>query len=276
MEMNFNDLSSYNSKMAKSWYDKVGFVDKIFEPIDIVVDFGCANGAVTRFIKSFYNGTLVVGYDLSEVLKANHLRGYGTDMDEFGVRYTSDFTDIKDYVQRYRRNGKAVLVMNSVMHEIYNYMAHDEIIELFNTWFCGLFDYIWVRDMFVTRPADNSDYGRAIEAIKSKPELNKRFNEFCAINGDLENDKNWKQLTHFLMKCRFDVNWEREVKEDYLAFVNNYPEFRKYIGRKYDTTYYDMYLLQYIQYINKKELDIDLRRNEVTTHFRAVYKLKEE
>ena len=42
------DLNTYTSRMQKSVHDKMFFLDKVFEPISNVVDFGCANGEIIK------------------------------------------------------------------------------------------------------------------------------------------------------------------------------------------------------------------------------------
>ena len=268
--MNFNDMVAYNHEMSKSWYDKIGFIDKIFEPIDVVVDFGCADGAVTRFIKSFFNGKLVIGYDLPEVLEANGLEG---EVDDFGVMYLSDW---KDVMKRVESRGKSLLVMNSVLHEIFNYMQPNEISELFGNLFNGSFNYIWIRDMYISDPVMDTnrtvEFDNAINKIKATDGLNKRFTDFVYVSGVPDR---WYGLMHFLMKCRFERNWDREVHEDYTDFRENWEYLKNILNNKYEATFKDIYLLPYIQYINKKELAVDLDALGIRTHFRAVYKLKD-
>ena len=52
----------YNAQMVKSAYDKLGFVDKVFD-VEAVLDFGCADGSITEMIRIFFPEALIVGYD---------------------------------------------------------------------------------------------------------------------------------------------------------------------------------------------------------------------
>ena len=60
------DLSGYLYKMQKSMIDKMFFIDKIFEPIETIVDFGCANGVLIKMLQYYFDEYSYVGYDISE------------------------------------------------------------------------------------------------------------------------------------------------------------------------------------------------------------------
>ena len=47
------NLDIYTEEMSKSIWDKAFFIDKI-PGAKCVIDFGCADGAVTNIIKLFY------------------------------------------------------------------------------------------------------------------------------------------------------------------------------------------------------------------------------
>lgn len=44
------DLKGYVQKTEKSLLDKMFFMDKLFDPVENILDFGCANGVlITQF-----------------------------------------------------------------------------------------------------------------------------------------------------------------------------------------------------------------------------------
>ena len=69
------DLEVYVQRMQKSFMDKMFFIDKIFEPIDTILDFGCANGVLIRAMQYLFPEYSYVGYDISEdmIKKAKEL-----------------------------------------------------------------------------------------------------------------------------------------------------------------------------------------------------------
>ena len=66
MVTNLNNVDIYVRRMQKSLMNKMFFVDKIFEPIDNIVDFGCADGALIRAMQYLFPEYNYVGYDISE------------------------------------------------------------------------------------------------------------------------------------------------------------------------------------------------------------------
>ena len=46
-------LDTYVKRMEKSCLDKLFFLDKIYDPIHTILDFGCANGALIQAMRMF-------------------------------------------------------------------------------------------------------------------------------------------------------------------------------------------------------------------------------
>ena len=67
------DIKLYNELMTKGMADKLFFIDKlnelfnkdITEEISCIVDFGCADGTMSRELHKFYPKALIIGYDES-------------------------------------------------------------------------------------------------------------------------------------------------------------------------------------------------------------------
>lgn len=67
-EHRISNISEYNTEMAKSLIDKIFFMDKI--EADVIVDIGCADGALIRFLQNIFPDLTYIGYDLdSEMIK---------------------------------------------------------------------------------------------------------------------------------------------------------------------------------------------------------------
>ena len=60
------DLTAYNLSMKKSLIDKMFFMDKIDDNIKVIMDYGCADGALIRFLAPLFPEIVFVGYDKSE------------------------------------------------------------------------------------------------------------------------------------------------------------------------------------------------------------------
>ena len=58
-----NNIDIYVKRMAKSIYDKLFFVDKIFDDdISSFIDFGCADGTLISYAQQYYDCNFI-GYD---------------------------------------------------------------------------------------------------------------------------------------------------------------------------------------------------------------------
>ncbi len=60
------DLNGYVQKMEKSLLDKMFFMDKLFDPVENILDFGCANGVLIRAQSYLFPEHSYTGYDISE------------------------------------------------------------------------------------------------------------------------------------------------------------------------------------------------------------------
>lgn len=56
------DIEIYVQRMQKSFMDKMFFIDKIFEPVENIIDFGCANGILMRAMKYLFPEYKYIGY----------------------------------------------------------------------------------------------------------------------------------------------------------------------------------------------------------------------
>jgi len=276
---------TYNAEMAKSAYDKLGFVNEIFEPISAIIDFGCADGSVTRLMRTFYdaNKTIIVGYDLAEIIDNRLENDYDNN-----IGYTSLLSEVNFAITEWLKDhpGKVLLVMNSVLHEVYNYMSPVEIKDLYSTLFSTINpDYIWVRDMFIHKNFSIFAHREGIvEAVKNylndspslDDETRKRFNDFNHWNQD--SCLSVIDITHFLMKYTYR-NWDKEVKEDYAILTrNNYSNYNDFVRT---LTFYDFkivkekdYVLPFLEYKIKQEMfDISISQDlGMYTHKWVIFK----
>ena len=259
------NLASYNNEMAKSSYDKLGFVDKIFDNIDVIVDFGCADGSITELFKLYYPNAQIIGYD---IIKFPKDRNKGT------ILYTNDLNEVAK-----RLKGNTLLVFNTVLHEVFHYMSYKDAHALIDRLIDMNFSYIWIRDMCIKRSSDYISEGFAkinLDALTKALDMNAKYSskkdDFEKIYGKIDD---WYNMTHFLLKCRFDVNWEREVAEDYTAFGRNKDIMFTKLSSKYNIVFEDLYVLPYIEYINQKDFSISLKSLCMTTHLKCIWKLKQ-
>ena len=86
---NLSDINRYVQRMEKSLLDKMFFMDKLFDPVENILDFGCANGVLIRALSYLFPEHNYIGYDISEEM---------IDMARIMVpeeEFTSDWNAIK-------------------------------------------------------------------------------------------------------------------------------------------------------------------------------------
>lgn len=244
------DLDVYVRRMEKSLLDKVFFIDKIFEPIDTVLDFGCANGVLIKMMQMLFPEYRYIGYDISEdmIEKARE-----TIQD---ARFYTDWNAIDVCPEQ------TLINISSTLHEVYHYGTKESVDEFWDRVFGSGFKYIAIRDMMLSgriEPlADASDVARARELYPEK------LAEYESIWGSIHTRAN---LIHYLLKYRYTENWEREVRENYLPLTKE--ELLAKIPPEYEIVYQEHYTLPFIKHQVKKDSGIVL---DDCTHFKILLK----
>lgn len=96
---------------------------------------------------------------------------------------------------------------------------------------------------------------------------NKQLKEFENRWGKIDNNKS---LIHYLLKYRYNTNWNREVRENYLPITKE--EFFNIIPSSYEIVYYHHYTLPFTKDKIQEDFGIELKDN---THIKILLKLKE-
>lgn len=260
METDLKNFDSYNKNMAKSLIDKMFFWDKV--DATFFVDFGCADGALIKFLQNLDPEIHFLGYDNSNDM----LNIARKNCNNGKTIFTDKWSDVKTAVNIQRLEGrKTCLILSSVIHEVIHYSGEKEINDFWSNVYNSGFDYVCVRDIIpsrtIDRPADLNDYIKLIQTGNKNKIAN-----FERVWGSLENNKN---LIHFLLKHKWDENWDREIKENYFAIYRE--EFLGLIGKNYELIYHEHFVLPYIRETVKKEFGIIITDN---THLKLILKLK--
>lgn len=249
------DIKSYNDNMIKGIEDKLFFLNLLPENRYIFIDFGCADGILINTMcnmESLHFPNKYIGYDTSDVMiDLAKTKWNWSKRDD--VYFTSDWKEVESIISG--RFGKKVLILSSVIHEVYSYAkSSDDIQKFWSIVKSGLFDYIVIRDMLPTKDIDRDSnldlYNRIFDNIKIPKE---RVKEFCDTWGDLTNNKN---LIHFLLKYRWQINWDREVHENYFPI---YLEELLDAFYDYNLDYLKRFRVPFLDEYFKKEFDITLK-----------------
>ena len=69
----------YNDRMRRSMWDKAFYMDKI-AGADTIIDYGCADGSLVRFLSELFPAMRFIGFDIDPVMiaQANAQRGENT------------------------------------------------------------------------------------------------------------------------------------------------------------------------------------------------------
>lgn len=251
MPTEIKDLKVYTDGMFNSLKDKLFFLDQLKERYYTFFDFGCGDGRLLSTILKLRPESDIVGYDSSEEMRKmainNNIPTYG-NFDHF----------------KYRLGWcvNSVLIFSSVIHEIYSYNTAEnktidqfwELIESRNA------KTIVVRDMMVSKSTE-----RQSDIIAFKQ--NEYINSFKDVWGDIITQK---QLIHFLLKYRYTVNWEREVRENYLPiYIEDFLKEMDESGYRLD--YFCKYQLPFLSDCWKKDFNIVIPD---TTHVKCIFTRK--
>lgn len=252
------NYNMYFKNMGKSILDKAFFIDKIFDPVDKIVDFGCANGELIKFLQTLDDNYEYIGYDNNpDMIKA-------AKENVSNAHFTSSWEEILDNC-----GPNTLLNLSSVIHEVYSYLSEEEIEAFWNKVFNNGFKYICIRDMMVAKSEDfNLVAPNCIRNIVEKSHIStQKLDDFEKHWGKIET---YNQLLHFLLKYQWSDNWDREVRENYFGL--SYEDFEEIIALSgYEIVYLDRFTLPYLKWSAKKDFDIDLYVNR-PTHIKCILK----
>lgn len=251
-----DDITHYNDEMRKSLIDKAFFLDKV--DADIFVDFGCADGSLIQFIETMFPSVICIGYDISQA--ELDIAATKTDAPLY-----SEWDLLVSHLDSIRENKRVAVVCNSLIHEVYAYGTEDSIDTFWGQIFGDTFDTVIIRDMCTSKSAIRQSDPIAVAKVRQRYDRT-RLAEFEAQWGNIES--NWS-LTHFLLKYRYETNWQREVMENYLPL--NFEDLLALIPNDYDPTYVDHFTLPFIRQKANEELGVDITDR---THIKLILEKK--
>ena len=247
-----SDLSGYVQRMAKSLLDKLFFMDKIFEPPETVLDFGCANGVLIKMMQQLFPEYKYIGYDISE------------DMVEIARKNVENAAFYTDWNSISCDPDKTLLNISSTIHEVHHYGTPESVEEFWQRVFGSGFRYIAIRDMMLSDHIKlMSDEGDLQKVRTLFPE---KLQEYESLWGPVSIRFN---LIHYLLKYRYTENWEREVRENYLPVTKE--ALLAKIPENYEIIYQEHYTLPFVKQQIKKDCGIELVD---FTHYKILLKKK--
>lgn len=238
------NLDIYTSEMAKSVWDKAFFMDKI-PGAKCIIDFGCADGAMIRYLSSLYPDITFIGYDINKKLidMARATPRFNANLMYCCGAYSSIDNLIELVTARFK-SAEICINFSSVLHEVYSSTGGIEVIQ-------HLIDalmprYITIRDMYCDEylPFTTPSFGVVWGPLP--------FSACADFVDHFGNVNTWRDMTHLLMKLQWINNgWEDELKENYYSWTID--QFIDDIGGKYITSFDCRYQLPYLGEKWKKE-----------------------
>lgn len=232
------DLDIYTTEMSKSVWDKAFFMDKI-PGVKCVIDFGCADGAMIRYLSPLFPDIMFVGYDISSELinRARKTPPFNANLIYFEDGAFDGISALIKYVCDRFNSREICINFSSVLHEVYSSTGGINVIKYLINALEPKF--ITIRDMYCDEhlPFTTPTYD---EVWGPLPAMTTR--EFEKTFGPLTD---WRDMTHLLMKLQWvDNGWNEEMEEDYYSWT--IEKFLDDIGGGYIPGFECRYQLPYL------------------------------
>ena len=250
------DYSVYNDRMRRSMWDKAFFMDKV-PGTDLIVDYGCADGSLIRFLHSLFPSMHFIGFDIDPAMIAAANREK-TDNMWF-------FSDPEEMLQKIRslniERRRIAVNFSSVLHEIFHYDCDRSMITRLIEQISPR--YLVVRDMMYHSRQEDAVIPQAaqeqIRRVLPKEQLQDFENRWGSIGVR-------RNLAHLILKYKYRENWERECAENYFSYTPDDLAGLLDPGGIYSPILMSRYILPWCRYDAENNLGIDMG-DEFTTHF---------
>lgn len=252
------DYNFYNNEMKKGIEDKLFFMTKT--DVDIVVDYGCADGSLIEVMQKFHSGKEYLGYDFdSEMIKKANSKNIPH------TKFFDNFIDLVNYLNL-RKDKKSMVLCSSLIHEVYSYGNNESINDFWKNIYSGQFDFVVIRDMaFSEKEINNETMAKWHDVERLRRHANpEQLAHFESIWGSVEKQKN---LVHYLLKYRYEKNWKREVEENY--FPVSTEQHLKYIPDNFQLIHFEHFTLKFNKETIKNDFNIKLNTK---THIKMIMK----
>lgn len=249
------DYEKYISSMNKGMASKTWFLGKI-KP-DCIVDFGCADGSVLKYIHEQYPDIALIGYDIDSGMEARFKKNNPD------IPFTNNWNEAVKMASKYPKN---CVLLSSVIHEVYSYSptGGHGVAKFWNILFNAGFKYIVIRDTIPDRIdiVKPQDYKEDVAKVKAKVDQ-KYLNDFEKKWGPI--DSNYRLFVRFILTYRYRDNWDRESLENYMPL--SYSTLLRKIPSSYKIIDGENYTFKPLAANFKDEYDIQLR---VNTHLNMI------
>lgn len=246
------NYNTYNYNMSLSLDDKLFFMEMV--DFDVIVDFGCADGILLEKIAKLNPDIKLIGYDLDthelDICRRKVPNAF----------LTNKWSEVLQELVNYK---SPLLNLSSVIHEVYSY-THPKLVESFWTKnvFGSNFKYIVIRDMMPSSKIDKINMDMYEEDVNKVISKSKDYylRSFERNWGSIKDS--YRNFMHYLLKYRYEINWDREVLENYLPI--SIEEVLKKVPSYYTVKYNKQFMVPFIKEQAYKDFDIKMDQNTHT------------
>lgn len=197
------NFETYQENLNKSLKEKMFFLSHIdISSFDLIVDYGCGNGAMLKQLRVLAPKATLIGYDHSKQMIDFCL----SECAGLPINFTDSWRLIKENLNNYKNK---LIIFSSVLHEN---SEKDQKMLIYTAMLS--FDTVVIRDMrppLNNEPISNSTRKRVLKQVGSwQAQLFE--NKWGKIT-------NKEQLYRFFLMNEFVDNFETEVEEDYFGVV---------------------------------------------------------
>lgn len=240
----------YTERMSKTISDKLFFLEHLDLSIDTIVDFGCADGSLGLELAK-HSSLHYIGYDIDKTMldKANNNGIWDTYY---------NFQELLKNID----TSRSVLVLSSVIHEVYSYGNEYDVKVFWNRVFNSGFKQIAIRDMALIDRKLMDMKPNPKDALIITDYIVNTYNEYIPLN-------NFADYSQLLLKYWYKENWDRESKENYFP-ISLDEVIGKVFNSKYRIDFMYNFSIPYV--INKIYSDLGIVYSE-NTHYKLVLTL---
>lgn len=260
----------YTSRMAKTVFDKCWWFDKIDDNIDTVVDFGCATGDLFTFLRRIAPERFdrFIGIEKDPKMRSRANNKHNCYRDTTFISSIEQLSSVPNF-----DTSRAVIVMNSVIHEILSYQGESSFFNYLSNIRNFGFKYIAIRDMYFSNNKPFATFDDfSIDNIKSKLDALPKDNPYKKRWEEYSNSMILfpRDIVEFLLKYSYSENWEREKNEQYL--FDWIIDVEKMLRGTYLLDFCEQFSILYQKKKIKADLGINLPYN---THMKVLLTKKE-
>lgn len=240
----------YTDRMNKTMTDKLFFLSELEEDVNTIVDFGCADASLSIGLQN--TKYEYIGYDIDKTM---------LDKAEENVDPMVLFYDFDEMLSKIEPKN-CVLVLSSVIHEVYSYGNEYEIEKFWDRVFNSGFTQIAIRDMGLQNNRIAYSKVDPLNALTITQEIYNRHKDYIPIIY-------YKDYYQLLLKYWYSENWLRESKEDYFPITVS-EIYDKVRLTDYHISYEDGFTIPFVVEKVKTELGLEMKRE---THYKLILTL---